>query len=188
MKKIVLSIVMIFICCSIAFGASKRKDYDPYWMENDKKLRSMEKSCSKYESMQKDYNEKVWKNENEKQLYINTMNKYKEECQQLKQELMKTLKLKYTFHPYIPTDPYPKWLVLSIQQRKESIDEFIKWFNILNEEEKIEIRSEFLHILPYEYARLNKELNKCEDFDCRMKYTAYISSLKTWFQVIDEMD
>jgi hypothetical protein len=186
--KIISIIIIILSIFSISFAASKKRNYDPYWMENDKKLRVMEKNCSKYESMQKDYSEKIWKNEKEKQLYIDTMNKYKEECQQLKQELMKTIKLKYTFHPYIPADPYPKWLELSQQQQKKSISEFINWFNILNEKEKIETRSEWLRILPYENARLNKELNKCEDFDCRIKYTAYISSLKTWFQIIDELE
>ena len=186
--KILFAILITLVCFTISFAGSKNRNYDPYWMENDKKLRSMEKSCSKYESMQRDYNEKVWKNENEKQLYIDTMNKYKEDCQQLKKELMKTLKLKYTLRPYIPKDPYPKWLSLSQQQRKENIIEFENWFKTLSYEEKLENRTEWLHILPFENKRLNSELNKCEDFDCRMKYSAYISSLNSWLQVIDELE
>jgi len=186
--KIVSVVILILISFSISFAASKNRNYNPYWMENDKKLRLMEKSCSKYESMQREYNEKVWKNEKEKQLYIDTMNTYKEDCKQLKKELMKNLKLTRTIPPYVPKDPYPDWLSLSENQRRESIIEFKRWFNSLSEEEKIENRTNFLYTISYENIRLQEELLKCEIFECRMKITAYLSSLKCWEQIIDELE
>jgi hypothetical protein len=53
--KIITIFIIILISFSISFAASKNRNYNPYWMENDKKLRLMEKSCSKYESMQREY-------------------------------------------------------------------------------------------------------------------------------------
>lgn len=188
MKRIITIITMILICCSVSFAGSKKRDYNPYWMENDKKLRIMEKNCSQYESMQRDFKEKVWKHENEKQLYINKMNEYYNSCKQLKDELMKTIKLKHEMRPYIQTDPYPEWLSLSENQRKEKISEFINWFACLNETEKIEYRTNYLYTIEYENTRLKNELTNCDSFDCRMKYTAYLQSLKTWFEVIDELE
>jgi uncharacterized protein YxeA len=186
--KIIPIIIIILSIFSVSFAASKNRNYNSFWMENDKKLRLMEKNCSKYESMQRDYNEKVWKNEKEKQLYIDTMNKYREDCKQLKKELIENMKLIRTSHPYVPKDPYPEWLSLSENQRKESIIEFKRWFNTLSEEEKIENRTHFLYVISYENIRLQDELIKCEIFECKMKITAYLSSLKCWAQVIDELE
>lgn len=138
--------------------------------------------------MQKDYDGKVWKNENEKQLYINKMNQLHEECKKLKEELLKTVKLKYTFRPYIQTDPYQKWLEFSEEQRKEKNEEFQTWFKTLSDQEKLENKTELYHIFSYEDNRLKNELLKCDDLDCRMKYSAYLSTLQKWFKIIDEIE